>query len=244
MPLFGLHFGGRSNSSDSYEFQSSSPSTAGSTYLQDGETRAGAVSVNEDNHDGRGNVPFQHAPFSEEYSVRPRTGQALLPRFVWGGTVPKVVVKLRKRLHPLGITKLTTGLDVDVRTGEVSFKWSWTDRFLGGRLSLERHTLALSKSLPVPDMRAALDIRAAFDIRERRTLFSVAVRPLTTVVGAAGNGVALRQRLPLDKRLDLEVFARVMLPEARFSSDRGSVSLGDGDFVLHLDQLNFRLFVE
>eukprot|EP00171_Calliarthron_tuberculosum_P018724 IDg18724t1 len=212
MPFFGLPFGGRANSSDSYEFQSSTNATSGSTYLQEGETRAGAVSTNDGNPVEGGRAPYPHVPFSEEYTVQPRTGQHMLPRFVWGGTVPRVVVKLRKRLHPLGITRLTAGLDVDVQSGAVAFKWAWTDRLFGGRLSIERQTLAFSKSLPVPDMRAALDLRAAFDLRERRTLFSVAVRPLTTVIGAAGNGVALRQRIPLDKRLDLEVFARVMLP--------------------------------
>lgn len=258
MPLFGFHFGGAGRRDESpssrYEFSSTTAATVApgdtgtsSVYLQDGETRAAAVSAPMTPTDDNGNGgAYPHVPYSEEYTVRPTEGRSIMPRLVWGGTTPTVILKLRKRLYPLAITRLTAGMDVNVSTGAVAFKWAWTDRILGGRLSVEKGTLALTKRIQVPDLRASVDIRAAFDCYTRRTLFSLAVLPLPGVVGAAvGNGVALRQRVPIEKRVDVEMFARVMLPEARFSSNQhGSFSLGDGDFVLHLDQLNLRIMLQ
>ncbi len=231
---------------DSYEFPpptgADSPT---STFLATGERRARSQRAT-----GAATPP--QPPVTDEYlpppasPPRPSAG-ARLPRVVYGGTIPGLTLKLRKRVYPLGITRLTAGMDVDCRTGAVAFKWSWTDRLFGARLSLERNVVALTKRLPVPDMRATVDVRAALDVHTRRTLLSVAVRPmLGGVVGMASeNGVQLRQRFPIDKRVDVELFGRVQLPEARFAAGNdNSFSLGEGNFVAHLDHVNLRLMLQ
>ena len=129
----------------------------------------------------------------------------------------------------------------------MAFKWSWTDRLFGARLSIERNVVALTKRLQVPDMRALVDVRAALDLHTRRTLMSVAVRPmLGGVVGMSNeNGVQVRQRIPIDKRVEVELFGRVQLPEARFGAgNASSFSLGDGNFVVHMDHVNLRLMLQ
>jgi hypothetical protein len=147
-------------------------------------------------------------------------------------------LKLRKRFYPLGLTRLTLGADLDLQTRDVSLKWSWKDRFIGGRLRFEGSQISLSKRFNI-DSRTHMYVRAAYDIHARRTLFSLDVKPF---VGFSANrdkppGFALKQKLPVDKRVAVEVLARVQLPEARFSTSN-SISLGEGDFIIDLEELN------
>lgn len=230
---------------DSYEFVNSTPGSPNSSYLADGERRARSQRANPSS-------TSPQTPVTDEYpqppSSPPRPSSAArLPRLQWGGTIPGLTLKLRKRLYPLGITRLTAGVDLDCRSGTMAFKWSWTDRFLGARLSIERNVVALTKRLPVPDMRASVEVRAALDLHTRRTLLSLTVLPmLGGVVGMSSeNGVQLRQRIPIDKRVDVELFGRVRLPEARFATGTDTnISLGEGNFVVHMDHINLRLMLQ
>lgn len=185
---------------------------------------------------------------SSEYSddvapgEQPRLGDVVLPRVVWGFE-PKVVLKLRKRFHPLGITRLTVGADMDLQSKDIALKWSWKDRVLGGRLRFEGSQLSLSKRLNI-DSNTHMYLRCAYDVHARRTLFSVDVRPFKGLYTNDGKpGFAFKQKLPLDKNVAVEVAARVQLPEARFST-QNTVSLGEGDFIVDVEQVNFRFMLQ
>lgn len=171
-------------------------------------------------------------------------GAPALPRVVWVAD-PAMKLKLRKRVHPLGVTRLTVGADMDLHTREVALKWSWRDRFFGGRLRFEGSQLSLSKRFDV-DSRTHMFVRVAYDVHKRKALFSLDVKPFAGLY-SSGNGArpgfALKQNVPLDERVSAEVHARVQLPEARFSSN-STVSLGEGDVVVHLDELNLKFMLK
>lgn len=168
-----------------------------------------------------------------------------LPKVIWHLN-PSVLLKLRKRFYPLGLTCLTLGADYDMREHNFSFKWSWKDRIIGGRLEFYDDQISLTKRFEI-DKRTHLDLRTAFDIRTRRTLFSLKIKPFHGIVAhdRPPQGLSIKQEIPLDKRLSLQVAGRLSVPEARFGNETTSaVSLGDGDFVFDLEQLNFRFLVE
>ena len=156
-----------------------------------------------------------------------------------------MTVKLRKRFYPLGVTRLTLGMDYDLSTRDVSFKWSWKDRIIGGRLHVDRDQISLVKRFEL-DAHTHLDVRAAYDLHLRRTLFSVAVRPFQGVVAdSTQGGFAIRKKLQVDKRAILDVRARIELPEARFSNNSTApLSLGEGDLVVTLEQLNLKFLLQ
>lgn len=153
-----------------------------------------------------------------------------------------VKLQLRKSFYPLAITELTLGADLDVVSRRASLNWSWRDRIIGGHLHFTSDELSISRSFDV-DSQTRVDVRAAFDFHTRRTLFSLRVKPFGRVTATAGNkpGLAVRQAIPLDPKLDVEVAARFHLPDAQFAAgNSAAVSLGDGDFVVDIDELNFR----
>lgn len=158
---------------------------------------------------------------------------------------PHIIVKLRKQFLILGLTKLTVGADYDFRTRQTMVKWSWMDRTFGARLHINSREFALTKSFNV-DKQTRLDVRAALDLHRLRTLLSVRVRPFGRVVADPNDpGLCVRQRVPLDEKLSVEYAARVRLPEARFVADsRFPLSFGDGNFVIDVDELNFRVFLK
>lgn len=168
-----------------------------------------------------------------------------LPKIVWH-TDPVVKLKLRKRFYPLALTRLTLGADLDVRTRQVSFKWSWKDRIIGGRLEFHGNQIALTKRFNIDD-RTKLDLRAAFDVEARRTLFTLNIKPFLGIVANDGppNGFSFKQKIPLDQHVSLETKGRITVPEARFSNETTSaVSLGEGDFIVDVDELNIRLMLQ
>jgi hypothetical protein len=181
---------------------------------------------------------------SEDAVVRGTTDRIILPRVVWH-TDPQIKLKLRKRFYPLKVTRLTLGADVDLQTRDVALKWSWKDRFIGGRLRFEGSQISLSKRFDI-DSRTHMYVRAAYDVHARRSLFSLDVKPFRGVFANSsgdGPGFAFKQKIPVDRHVAVEVLARVQLPEARFSSNN-SVSLGEGDFIVDLEQLNFRFLLQ
>lgn len=256
MPWFRFGQHGRDDDS-TYEFSpptddgdpNTSPAntSAASNFLHLGESRGRHSQRGNNTHANNVNVD---PPSMTTTTANTSTSTTVrYPRIIWGRRTPSLTLKLRKRLYPLGITRLTTGVDVNCSNGALSFKWAWTDRLFGAKLSLERHQIALTKRLEVRELAAKFDVRAAFDMQTRKTLLSLALRPMSgSVVGmsAVNNSVAIRQNIPLDKRVDVEVFGRVQMPEARFSSDpdTGRFSLGEGNFVCHLDHVNLRLFLQ
>lgn len=243
----GLGAGGKENSvggsspppsPGSYEYG------PGSAYLQPGEHRGGTAPFTEEQLNGA-------APFTDSTAMRPSSpsapGWGGLPKIRYAGGTPRILLKLRKEFHPLKVTRLSIGMDVDLKTRNIGYKWSWTDRLIGAHLTVDRHEAALTKRFSIAEMNAHFDVRAALDLASRKTLFSLNVRPFPGVVAAGPNldGIAVRKRIPLEKRCDVEVFARLKMPEARFSSsNRAPVSLGEGDFVVHVDQLNFRFVLQ
>lgn len=133
-----------------------------------------------------------------------------------------------------------------MRSRHLSFKWSWYDRIIGGRLEFDADQIALTKRFDV-DKNTKLDVRAAFDIHTRRTLFSLSVKPFWGIVAndRPPSGLTIKKKIPMDRHLALEVAGRLSIPEARFSNETTSaVSLGDGDFVFDLEQLNFRFMLQ
>lgn len=166
-----------------------------------------------------------------------------LKKIVWH-TNPDIILKFRKRFFPLGLTKLTLGIDFDIRSKDVAFKWSWKDRLIGGRLQLDRDEISITKRFDV-DGKTHLDLRAAYDLHLRRTLFSIRVKPFPGVSSEHSGGLRIKQKVPVDKHIAVEVHARVQLPEAKFSTQSTSAfSLGEGDFIVDLDQLNFRFMLQ
>ena len=143
------------------------------------------------------------------------------------------------------MTRLSVGANINPQTRRVMFTWSWRDRIIGGRIEFEDRKISLTKLIDV-DKRTKLDLRVAFDLDTRRTLFSVVVLPFQGITAnQRPSGLSMKQRLNLDKRLSVDVQARLTLPEARFSTDTSSaVSLGEGDFVLDLERLDFRFLLD
>lgn len=158
---------------------------------------------------------------------------------------PHVKLKLRKRFYPLGVTRLTIGADYDLKNHETSLRWSWKDRIIGARLHVTGEELAVTKSFDI-DIQTRLDFRASLDFRTRRTLLSMRVCPFGKVVAdTAHPGLTIRQEVPLDSRLAVQFAARIRLPEARFAAGSAAVvSLGEGDFIVDLDELNFRFLLQ
>lgn len=164
---------------------------------------------------------------------------------VWKAN-PDVKLKLRKCFYPLNLTILTLGADVNVRTRDVSFRWSWRDRLIGGRLEFFGNQVAITKRFDI-DKRSKLDVRAAFDLHTRRTLFSLHVKPFGPIVphDRPPSGLTIKQRIPVDKRLAVEVMGKLNLPEARFSTESSNaVSLGEGELSFELQQVNLRFMVQ
>lgn len=168
-----------------------------------------------------------------------------MKRFVWHAN-PDIKLKLRKRFYPLGLTRLTLGADLDVKTHDVAFKWSWKDRIIGGRLEFFANQISLTKRFDI-DNRSKVDVRAAFDIQTRRALFSLNIKPFGGIVAhnRPPSGLTIKQKIPVDRHMAVEVHGRLSVPEARFSNDTNTaVSLGEGDFVVDVDQLNFRFMLQ
>lgn len=233
----------------STESSQSSPSDATrSAYLSPLESN-----ISRDRGRGRGRVVLAppssaSSTFSDDLPVSSSSPPPdvdepfVLPRFVINAE-PAMKVKLRKRVHPLGVTRLTLGADLDLHTREVVLTWDWRERLFGGRVRFEGNQISVSKRFNL-DGRSKLWVRAAFDVKARKTLFSMDVRPFAGISSAGGKpGFGVRQRVPLDKHVSAEVVARVELPEARFASDR-RVSLGEGDVTIHVDEVNLRLQLE
>lgn len=159
---------------------------------------------------------------------------------------PTVTFKLRKLFYPLGLTKLLLGVDYNIHKRETALKWSWKDRLIGGHLSLNGDELSITKSFNM-DKQTKLDVRAAIDFHTRRTLLSVRVVPFGRVMAGAGpdGSIAIRQTVPIERRLAIEVCGRVRLPEARFTAgSHASISLGEGNFVVDVDELNPRFLLQ
>lgn len=131
------------------------------------------------------------------------------------------------------------------QTRQITFNWSWKDRIIGGRLEFQGDEISLTKRFDI-DKQTKLHVRAAFDIHTRRTLFSVLVRPFgVTGTDTSPMGLAIKQDISVDKHLAVEVAARVTMPEARFSTHtRSAISLGEGDFIVDIDQLNLRFMLQ
>lgn len=106
--------------------------------------------------------------------------------------------------------------------------------------------LSITKSFDL-DKQTKLDVRAALDFHSRRTLLSVRFVPFGRVVSASTSdgALAIRQTVSLDKRLSAQFCGRLHLPVARFSTgSTGPVSLGDGDFVVDVDEVNVRFLLQ
>eukprot|EP00178_Gracilaria_changii_P000753 TRINITY_DN1099_c0_g1_i3.p1 TRINITY_DN1099_c0_g1~~TRINITY_DN1099_c0_g1_i3.p1 ORF type:complete len:230 (+),score=23.97 TRINITY_DN1099_c0_g1_i3:831-1520(+) len=167
------------------------------------------------------------------------------PKVIWN-VDPAIKLKLRKYFYPLGVTRLSLGADLDLRYKKLSFKWSWRDRIIGGRLEFHEDKISLTKTFNI-DTRTKLDLKAAFDIHSRKTLFSLNVRPFLGILpyDRPPAGLSVRQKIPVDKRLQIEFQGRLSVPEAKISNDSVSAfSLGEGNFVFDLEELNFRFLVQ
>lgn len=128
----------------------------------------------------------------------------------------------------------------------MAFKWSWKDRIIGGQLEFFANQVSLTKRFDI-DKRTKLDVRAAFDIQTRRTLFSLNVKPFGAIVAhdRPPSGLSIRQKIPVDRHLAIEFQGRLNLPEARFSNETATaVSLGEGNFTFDLDELNLRFMLQ
>lgn len=228
---------------DARSAQRSTPGVS-STYLSGPEAGRGVAPRVRLPDEADGASSDGASTFSDDGAgVAPRGGGATFPRVVWVGD-PAMSLKLRKRVYPLGITQLTLGADLDLHTRAIALKWSWKDRFFGGRLRFEGNQLSLSKRFAV-DSRAHIYVKAAYDVHRRKTLFALDVRPFAGFSSRSEDGrpgFAVRKALSLDRSVQAEVCARVQLPEARFSSS-SAVSLGEGDVIVTLDEVNLRFML-
>ena len=106
--------------------------------------------------------------------------------------------------------------------------------------------IALTKRFDI-DKGTKLDVRAAFDLHTRKTLFSMCVRPFQGFFAhdRPPQGLRIRQTVPLDKRLAVEVQGNLSVPEAVISTGTTSaVSLGEGNFEFDLEQFNLRFTLQ
>lgn len=154
------------------------------------------------------------------------------------------MLKLRKRVYPLGITRLTLGADLNLQSKALALKWSWKDRFIGARLQFEGSQVSLSKRFDI-ESRAHLYIRGAYDVHARKALFSFDVKPFRGLYASGGrsSGLTIKQKLPVDKHVSVEFLGRIHLPDAQFST-QNTLSLGSGDFVVDIEELNFRFMLQ
>lgn len=136
-------------------------------------------------------------------------------------------------------------MDYDFQTRGTMLKWSWKDRVFGAELHFNKREIGLTKSFEV-DKQTRLDVHAALDLHMRRTLLSFRVIPFGRLIADVNKpGFAVRQNVQLDKRLAVRFAARLHLPEARFAAGNDSLlSLGQGDFIIDVDELDFCVFLE
>ncbi|PXF46083.1 hypothetical protein BWQ96_04089 [Gracilariopsis chorda] len=168
-----------------------------------------------------------------------------LPKIVWN-IDPIIKLKFRKYFYPLAVTRLSLGADLDLRRKQLSFKWSWRDRIIGSRLEFADDKISITKRFDI-DTRTKLDVRASFDIHSRKTLFSLNIRPFLGILphDRPPAGLTIRQKVPMDKRMQVEFQGRLSVPEARISNETASAfSLGEGNFVFDLEELNFRFLLQ
>ena len=161
-------------------------------------------------------------PLFDEYAaplspLRPNSS-AQLPRWAWGGTIRGAYAEIVQTYVSIGYHSLDGGNWCRFRSARVAFKCSWTDPLFGAQLSIERKVVALTKVLQVPYMRALVDVRAALHLHTRRTLMSVAVRPMLECGWDVKRKRCSRQRIPIAKRVQVELFGRFQLSEARFGT--------------------------
>ena len=169
-----------------------------------------------------------------------------IPKIQWR-LHPKVLLKLRKVYYPLAVTRLTFGVDYDLQSQSFDFKWSWKDRYLGARLSYEHNQIGLSRRFVI-EKRTTFDTKLLFDPRSRKVLFKLDVLPFQGIFQQP-KGFAVRQNVPLDKegKTSMDIHARIQLPSTNIGTGATSAlpfSFGEGEFVVDIEQLNFRLLLD
>eukprot|EP00887_Chlorella_sp_A99_P001041 scaffold14.g1041.t1 len=143
--------------------------------------------------------------------------------------------------------------DYDTETREFSYGMTCKDTLLGGRFSLNlaQNSIEYRKRFPCPNgMTVSLNGTVRLEDRtvkptvwaqlEFGSSGSAGDSRATLVHGPTGDSWDVRQRLRVLKGLKFEVCGstKVPTPAARFSSDHGRLSVGEGAFHLHVAEIN------
>lgn len=187
------------------------------------------------------------------YLLRSDQPQVVL---TWGSRMPAKPdkLKLRKRIEwaPLPI-RVNLKADYDTETREFSYGMTCKDTLLGGRFSLNlaQNSIEYRKRFPCPNgMTVSLNGTVRLEDRtvkptvwaqlEFGSSGSAGDSRATLVHGPTGDSWDVRQRLRVLKGLKFEVCGstKVPTPAARFSSDHGRLSVGEGAFHLHVAEIN------
>lgn len=167
------------------------------------------------------------------------------------------VIKIRKEINVLPV-KVVFGMDWDRRTQERSMVLNVRDRILDGEVQVEPHPhwgpLAIyRKHVSAPgigrvDVRAGLALKG-FKGEPWRPFFGVAYNlGGSNDTRLTADGIDFKQRVPLAKRLRLEVCGNVQLPLPAAQYQAGpegssTIDLGEGPLALHIAELNPIIYV-
>ncbi|EKX39286.1 hypothetical protein GUITHDRAFT_143685 [Guillardia theta CCMP2712] len=163
------------------------------------------------------------------------------PGITWNLKPKRTILKIRKRLYPLGITRLTLGADFDPMLGSWrrSVKTSWRDLVIGGNINIQGSEIAITKDFNV-DERTSLWLKAGFDWQTKKSMIGFKIRPnpglSARMYSESGPMLQMRKRVPLHENFHVEFDS---LPDAAYTSTSGGkLSLGLGDFKVDMRELN------
>lgn len=159
-------------------------------------------------------------------------------------------LKIRKTFRPLR-TIVRLSAHFNTQRGVWQFQSSWEEPILGGKLTIGRRELQLTKSWqlsvgPVEDLVTRLRLRAAVDLQSWKAYLRVGFRterlsPINVV-----EGFTLFKQIPLDGpsgNVKLEVRANFALPEPEieYSTETQRSLVGMGDIEVGIEELNLLL---
>mmetsp|Transcript_15603 Transcript_15603/g.47175 ORF Transcript_15603/g.47175 Transcript_15603/m.47175 type:complete len:237 (-) Transcript_15603:144-854(-) len=168
---------------------------------------------------------------------------------------PLTCLKIRKNFKWLS-TVLSVGADYSTQRGTWTFKYSWEDSLIGGKLQMKGTELQLHKNwvfgFGAGNLAANLRFRAAIDVATGKMSARFGFR--TEQNGGGINvvdGVDVVKKVPLDGadgHAKLELKVRVAFPQPDLAYDADSVRddqsqvfVGMGDLEVDVDEVNLCL---
>lgn len=168
-------------------------------------------------------------------------------------TFPRSVdkLKLRRRIHVFPL-RVTLKADWAVATRDFTYGCSVKDSLLGGRFTINvgERQVGYRKNFTLPNG-SKLQLVGSAKYQEDGTVkpdfgmqykFGGDLMPRAGQTNAmlVGNAVGIRQKINVVKGLGIEVNGAMRFPQptATYTYDGGSLSIGEGAFELHVQEVN------